>query len=119
MELGMRVSWGKIRYGKEKESLALFQDAVTYYGKKMADGKVTYFEPFFFLTGDRTVENGFFLIKGPLAEIFAILDEDYYKELNTKALVLIDHFKVDLLAVGEEIEKELKRFEKTALAYAK
>jgi len=116
MDAGIRVSWGAVRIGKEKKALELFQDAVTYYGKKMADGKVTYFEPFIVGTGDQSVETGFFIVKGPLTEIFAIYDEKAFKELNTKAYLLLDHFKVDFLTVGEEIEAQLKRYEQT-LAY--
>ncbi|MGZ4104889.1 MAG: hypothetical protein ACXVP8_06470 [Actinomycetota bacterium] len=114
MELGLRMSWGRIVPGKEKESLVLFQDAVNYVGKKMADGKVTFFEPFFMGTGDYTELNGFFILKGPVAEIFAILEDDEFKMLNTKAHILVDHYAVDLLTVGEEVEKQLKRFEKAA-----
>jgi len=115
----MRISWGKVRYGKEKEALALFADAVTYYGKKMADGKVTFFEPYLLSTADQTIEVGFFVVKAPVPEIFAILEEDDFKVLNTKAYLLLDHFKVDLLTVGEGLEQQLKRFEKAAIAYSK
>ena len=113
MDGGIRVAWGKVRDGREKQALELFQDAVTYYGKKMADGKVTYFEPFFLLTGDQSENTGFFIVKAPIAEIFTILDEEEFKQLNTRAYSLLDHFRIDLLTVGEGIEAQLKRYEKS------
>ena len=118
MDSGLRIAWGKIVPGREKEALVLFQDAVVYYGKKMADGKLTYFEPFFLGTGDETYETGFFVLKGPLTEIFALLDEKEFKELTAKAHYLIDHFKVDILTVGEGVEEQLKRYEKVLKTYA-
>ena len=117
MELGMRISWGKVGFGKEKEAIAMFEDALTYYGKKIADGKLTYFEPFFTATGELTADAGFFIVKGPVAEIFTILEDPYYKELNTRAFYLLEHFKVDLLNVGEEIQNQMKRFEKVVATY--
>lgn len=111
MESGIRVAWGSIRAGREKEALELFQDAMTYYGKKMADGKITYFEPFFLGTGDQSLEIGFFIVKGPVAEIFKILEDETYLMLNTKAFNVLDHFRVDMLTVGEGIEAQLKRYE--------
>ena len=118
MESGLRIAWGKIVPGREKEAVVLFQDAVVYYGKKLADGKLTYFEPFFLNTGDQTDETGFFVLKGPLTEIFALLDEKEFKDLNVKAYYLIDHFRVDILTVGEGIEDQMKRYEKVLKTYA-
>lgn len=112
MEAGLRIGWGKLRAGKEKEAMTLFQDAVTYYGKKMADGKISFFEPFFTTTGELTSDGGFFIVKGPITEIFAILEDEAYKEITARAFYLIDTFKVDLLAVGEEIGRQMERFEK-------
>ena len=102
------------RFPDEKDAIDLFSDTMTYYGKKIADGKLTYFEPFFVNTGDLTEFSGFMIGKGPLPEIFKVVEEDYFKELNTRAYRFLDHFSWNLLTVGEGIEKQLSLYKKVA-----
>ncbi len=74
-----------------------------------AAGEVTHFEPYFFQTNDLGEETGFFVVKGPMDAIFKIMEEDEYRALVDKAYYLVEHFKVDLLTVGDGITEQLER----------
>lgn len=116
METGLRIQWGKIVPGRESQAMDLFADVTTYFGKKLADGKITYFEPFFVRTSDMDLETGFMIFKGPQEEIAKIVeDEDYLAYLST-AYYVLEHLKVDYLAVGEGIGKQLERSAKVRAA---
>jgi hypothetical protein len=85
---------------------------VTYFGKKMADEKITFFEPYFVRTGDLENEVGFFIVKGRDEEIAKlVLDEEYLK-LVERGFYCVEHLTVDYLTVGEGIGQQLARAEK-------
>ncbi|MEX2557730.1 MAG: hypothetical protein WEB06_19125 [Actinomycetota bacterium] len=109
METAIRFTWGKLVPGREAQALDLFADVTTYFGKKMADAKVTYFEPFLLKTGDFNQEQGFMIVKGPAEEIARIEQDEEYDSNLGKAHYLLEHFKVDYLVVGEGIGEELER----------
>ena len=109
METAIRFTWGKLVPGRETEALDLFADVTTYFGKKMADAKVTYFEPFLLKTGDFNLEQGFMIVKGPAEDIALIEQEEEYHINVGKAFYLLEHFKVDYLEVDEGISQQLER----------
>ncbi|HEX9376873.1 MAG TPA: hypothetical protein VGB19_11630 [Actinomycetota bacterium] len=109
MEIGLLIRYGKLVPGREQLAIDLFGDAIVYWGAKAAAGDVTYFEPFFFQTNDREEETGFFVVKGPMASIFKVMEEDDYLALTEKAYYVVEHFKVDLLTVGDGITEQLER----------
>lgn len=70
---------------------------------------LTHFEPFFFETSDLEEELGFFVLKGPAPEIFRLMEDEQYLRLMQKGMVLVEHLRVDMLTVGEGIERQLER----------
>lgn len=109
MEVGLFIKWGKPVPGREEMAISLFTEAIEYFQDKVATGWITFFEPFFFQTSDRDEETGFFVIKGPVAYIFKLLEEEPFLFLQEKALYTVDHFTFDLLTVGEGVTKQLAR----------
>ena len=103
MELGIRISWGGLVPGRETEATDLFMEATGYFAGKVASKDLTYFEPFFLDTGDHEQEAGFFVLKGPVPEVFKMIEEEAYQKLLTKGYLLVSHLKVDMLTVGEGI----------------
>lgn len=108
-ERGIRIKWGKLVPGREKQAIDLFTDVMTFFGKKMADDKITYFEPFFVRTADFDVETGFMIFKGPVDPVSKILEEEEYLTLLDRAYYVVEHLQVDYLLVGEGINKQLER----------
>jgi hypothetical protein len=116
MEIGLLIRYGKLVPAREEQAIDLFAEGVEYFGKKMAEGVITFFEPFFFQTSDREMDTGFFLVKGPVTEVFKMMEEDEYLLLIEKAMVLVEHFQVDLLTVGDGISLQLERSAKARAA---
>jgi hypothetical protein len=110
MEIGLLVRYGKIVPGRETQAIELFDESRRYYEEKVAKKVLTYFEPFMFTTSDIDEEMGFFVLKGPIPEIFKLLEDEKYLWLMQKAAVLVEHLRVDFLTVGEAIDEQVERF---------
>jgi hypothetical protein len=115
MDTGLLIRWGQVVPGREEQALALFDETVTYFGGLIEAGKLTSFEPYMYSTADFETEQGFFVIKGPVTEIFSMIDSDAYKTLVTKANLLLHHVSISLLTVGDGIAGQLDRFNKARM----
>jgi hypothetical protein len=109
MDIGLFIRYGKLVPGREQQAMDLFGESKTYFERKREEGVLTFFEPFLYMTSDREYETGFFVVKGPAPEIFRLMEEKDYLLLVEKAMVLVEHFQVDLLTVGEGITEQMTR----------
>lgn len=109
MEIGLLIRYGRLVTGREHQAMDLFQESMAYFGEKIAKGELTFFEPFFMATSDLEEELGFFIAKGPAPAMFAILEEEAYRTLMQKAVMLVEHVRADLLTVGEGIAAQFER----------
>lgn len=110
MDIGLLIRWGQILPGREDSAIALFEESVIYYLSLLENGKITSFEPFLFTMADLEEEQGFFLVKGPVPEIFALMDSDEYKTFMTKANLLVHHLRANMLSVGDGVTQQLERY---------
>jgi hypothetical protein len=109
MDVGLLIRYGKLIPGREVQALELFEEATAYFHRKVDEGAITFFEPFFLFTGDLETETGFFLLKGPAPEIFKLEAEEEYLRLMQKGLMLVEHLRSEILTVGEGIRLQLER----------
>lgn len=109
MEHGLLIKWGALVPGREAQAIDLFAEGTEFFGKKMAEGVITFFEPFFFGTGDLEEWQGAFFIKGPIDKVFAMIQEEGYLYLMDKAFYLVEHLTVHHLTVGEAVTDQLVR----------
>ena len=109
MEAGIRISWGGLVPGREAAATEVFMEAISYFGTKVANKSLSYFEPFFLGTGDHDEEAGFLVLKGPVAEVFRVIEEEEYQNLLSKSYLLVNHLKVDMLTVGDGITSVIER----------
>lgn len=116
METGILIRWGMPRPGREKESLDYFQKSAEYYNRLVAEGKLTYFEPFMLASGDPEVEAGFFIIKGSVNNVFALLDDQEFRDLAARGSVLAEHYRFDMLTVGESIQRAHDEYQRALTA---
>ena len=110
METGVIFRWGRIVPGREQEAVQLFGEVTQYFSEAKVHGDLTYFEPFFYTSGDYQVESGFIVAKGPEERIRKFLDQDLTVGLIFKSELLLEHFKVEFLAIGERIPKLMELF---------
>lgn len=112
MDVGILIKWGAPVHGREKESVALFEEVLDF-GKRLLDeGKVTFFEPFLFAAGDMDVERGFILIKGEVTSIFTLMESEEYRHFYTKSLLVTTHVSSEMLATGDGFTQRLEEFKK-------
>jgi hypothetical protein len=52
MEIGLLIKRGAPVPGRETQAIDVFSEGTEYFGKKLAEGTITFFEPFLFGTGD-------------------------------------------------------------------
>ena len=116
MEVGMITRWGAPVVGREKEAVALFEETLEFGKKLLAEGKLTFFEPFLFTGGDMSTEQGFIVSKGPITEVFTTLESDEYRSLTARAELLLTHVHIEMLAVGEGVERQIADFRKAIAA---
>lgn len=112
MESGLLIRWGKLVDGREHQAMDLFAEALTYFGEKMAKKQITFFEPFLFNGGEYEYEQGFFVLKGPKAEIDKIVTEEEFHVLQTKAILLTKYFEIKSLYVGDDVLTQVGRINK-------
>ena len=112
METAIRIKWGKLVPGRERVGLDVFAEVTTYFGKKLADGKLTFFAPFLVRSSDFDEEQGFIIVKGPEAEITKMVQEDEYLTLLSKGIYVTQHLKVDYLLVDEALGAQIERTSK-------
>lgn len=100
------VSWGQILPGREKEALALFQKAQSFWEKQEADGKLKRVGPFFLAAGSGSQDDigGFALYVGRLDTLQQILVSEEYEAILYPALQLLTGLKTRLFIGGTEKE---------------
>lgn len=109
MDVGLMIRWGKLVPGREQAALDVFAEAIAYFGKKIEEKTVTFFEPYFFHTGDQETETGFMVVKGPAPEIFKLVEEEGFLVLMDKGFYTVEHLRWDLLTVGEGVGARIER----------
>ncbi|HZD16807.1 MAG TPA: hypothetical protein VE669_01570 [Actinomycetota bacterium] len=118
MDIGVLMRFGRIVPGREEWAVDLFTEGVEFFGEKLSEGWITFFEPYMFRTADFEAETGFFLFKGPEDKIYTLLEDEAYLHLITKANLVVEHMKVDLLTVGDRIQAQMDRFAKVRVDLA-
>lgn len=106
------IRYGKLATGREHQAMELFQEALEYFNQKYESGQLSYFEPFFCMTTDQEEELGFFILKGDMTALTALVDEEAFKILMEKARALSAHLRMDWLrgreSVAEQVELSLR-----------
>ena len=112
MDIGLLFRWGRAVPGREEQAVGLFGEVLAYFEEQKAAGRVTFFEPFFFSTSDRDIDQGLMIVKGPVAEIFKMVEEEPFIFIADKAMLLLEHYQMDYLAVGDTVMERLGAYSK-------
>ncbi len=118
MEIGLIVKYGKLVPGREEQAIALFAETTQWLEEQLKTGYITYFEPFFYASGDLEADAGFWIIKGERDKVWNVVDDETFKWLTLKAQFLVDHLRVDWLTVGEAIPQQVERASKVSTEFA-
>jgi hypothetical protein len=103
------VGWGAIVRGREAKSLAVFNEAIAYYGRLQQAGTIESFEPVILSPhgGDLA---GFVLIRGDQAKLNALKTTDEFQRITVRAGMIVDNLGVIDAAIGASLATGLANF---------
>ncbi len=110
---GILIGWNRTVPGKEEQALALFGEAMAYWGGQQQAGAIASFEPVL-LSPHGGDLNGFILIRGDAAKLGQLMTSDEYLAIETKANLLLEGHGVTGAVFGEEMTRRMGIFQKVA-----
>jgi hypothetical protein len=118
MEVGLIIKFGKLVPGREEQGIELFAEVKPLFQQWYDKGVITYYEPFFYGSGDLETRVGFWIVKGERTELWQMIEEEKFLWLMAKAQFVVDHLEVDWLTVGSGIDELVERGAKLAAEFA-
>ena len=112
-ESALFVGWGQPVRGREKRSLDVFNDAVTYYGERVADGTIDSIEPVLLNPHGGDLQ-GFFLVKGSAAGLATMKASEEFQKLHTRAGMIVEDLGIIDAWVGDGVLAQLGHFSDAA-----
>lgn len=108
-ESALFVGWGQPVRGREKRSLDVFNDAVTYYGKRLEDGSIESFEPVLLNPHGGDLQ-GFFLIKGSAEGLATMMATEEFQRLHIRAAMIVENLGIIEAFVDDGVLTQLGYF---------
>ena len=112
-EAALFVGWGQTVRGREKRALDVFNDAVTYYGERVADGSIESFEPVLLDPHGGDLQ-GFFLIKGPAQGLATMMASEEFERLHVRAGMIVEDLGIIRARVDDSVLTQLGHFSDAA-----
>jgi len=107
------IGWGATAAGRERRSVELFGESLKYLTGLLAEGRIASVEPFFLEPHGGDLE-GFFLVRGELAELNTIRGEDDFQRMAVRAQVIVQNFGVVGAITGERLNSHMAWFAEAA-----
>lgn len=87
------IGWGPAVYGRERQALALFEEAMAYYGGLRERGEIASVEPVVIEPhgGDLV---GCLLLRGGREQLDAVRASAGFERITQRALLLVTHYRV-------------------------
>ena len=88
----MFIGWGNPVRGREERALEVFNESVGLYGRMQKDGRIESFD--ITLLGANSVLNGFMELKGDVAQIQALSEDDEFQRVIADASMIVEDLNV-------------------------
>lgn len=118
MEIGLIVKYGKLVPGREQQAIELFTETSQWLEGQFKKGFLTYYEPYFYASGDLQSEAGFWIVKGERDQVWKMVEDETFRWLTIRAQFVVDHLTVEWLTVGAAIPQAVERATKVAAEFA-
>lgn len=105
MQAAMVTMWTGALVGREMKALEYGAEAIELWGKQAAAGRCTPPEFFFADAG-----GGMFMVRGDLAELRAIRDEEATLRLIARGLVVLDNYHIEFYDTGDAADAFMGRY---------
>ena len=114
-DAGLFIGWGEVVRGREERALEVFNETIQFYGQLQADGRIESFEPCLLEPhgGDLA---GFILLRGTQEQIDAVHNDEEFERHLTRANFIVDNLGIIHAYMGEEIGRQMSRFQSEAAA---
>jgi hypothetical protein len=111
------IGWGPAVRGREQKSLAVFQEALEFWGRMQQQGEIDSFEPVQLEPHGGDL-NGFCLIKGDADKLARLRMSAEFIALNTRGQMVVENFGVAGAFVGEGLQSLFADFGKQAAEFS-
>ena len=108
-ESALFVGWGQTVRGREKRALDVFNEAVTYYGERVADGSIDSVEPVLLNPHGGDLQ-GFFLIKGSTQGLASMRASEEFQRLHVRAGMIVEDLGIIDAWVDDAVLTQLGYF---------
>jgi hypothetical protein len=109
-DAGLFIGWGPPVRGREAKGLEVFNESVQQWGQYEQDGKIESFEVALLYPhgGDLA---GFALLRGTREGLDALMAEDEFQRMTTRAGLIIERLGVVRAAIGEDLGKQIQTYQ--------
>jgi hypothetical protein len=109
-DAGIFIGWGPPIHGRESKGLEVLGEALAYYGKAEADGRIESHETV--LVGPHGGDlSGFILVRGSDAQLAALRAEDDFARIVTRASLVVQNVGVTDAVLGGGMEEAIGRYQ--------
>jgi len=103
------IRWDRVVPGRDKQALALFGQALEYYGTQQKKGAIENFEPILLNPVGNDL-NGFILIRGSVDQLNALQREDRFIEIVMRGAYTCEGFGVVDAYLGGELQTRMAKY---------
>jgi hypothetical protein len=103
---GLFVGFGLPVRGRERQALAVFNEALQYYGRLQQQGEIESFEPVFLEPHGGDL-GGFILLRGDGEKLARVRASDEFLRLSARAGLIVDGFGVVMADLGERLQRQI------------
>ena len=96
------VSFGAVHPGRERLALDAFTELSRFFGRRLSDGDLTSFQPFFYGSGAVGGTVGFFLLEGRRERLDDLRDDEGFTRLLLRVRTTTANVRVDELLAGPD-----------------
>ena len=107
-ESALYTTWSAVLVGREALGLAVFQEAIAYYEKRKAAGKIADFRIGITELGAVSEQSGYMIAEGSRDQIQAIVDDEDFKRIVVKATHVVP-FSISRCSTGTAIGGAVER----------
>jgi hypothetical protein len=105
-DAGLFLGWGPPVRGREAKGLAVFGEAIEFYGGLQQDGKIESFEAVL-LEPHGGELGGFFLIRGSADQMSALRVDEAFERLTTRASFIVEDIGVVGAYIGDGLARAM------------
>ncbi len=106
---GLFIGWGAPIAGREAKGLAVFGEALAYYGRLEAEGKVESSEVALLQPHGGDLD-GFILVRGSEEQMNAVRADDEFRTINARANLVVQNLGLIDAVLGDGVEPEMGRY---------